>query len=258
MNKLVPKYKVKLIKKGKSHLYQVDDTVRSHQYLFKSVTGYLGIINKPLLIPWAKKVTLQKIEAALNEKLKGRKTATVRISEQWIQDLIADAKKRSDTIRDDAANFGTKVHDYIELTVKGEALPEIPLDLQAPTKSFQEWWGNSGIKIVKSECDVASIKWGFGGRLDAIGMKNDQYILLDWKTSSGIYPEHALQCGGYAIAAEEMFGISIDKAIVVRFGKKLPIEYNNKELADLRKSCEGFLLAKQLKENLSKDHFCTW
>ena len=48
-----PKHKVDLIIEGKSHLYDV--TAENVTVRYPGVTGFLSVINKPALVPWAKK-----------------------------------------------------------------------------------------------------------------------------------------------------------------------------------------------------------
>ena len=49
-----PKYNVELVKKGRSHFYEV----KEYGLLLPGVTGVLGVINKPALVPWAKREAL--------------------------------------------------------------------------------------------------------------------------------------------------------------------------------------------------------
>ena len=44
----------------------------------------------------------------------------------------------------------------------------------------------------------------FGGKFDAVARVNGRVTLIDFKTSSGIYPEYSYQLAGYQIAYEEM------------------------------------------------------
>ena len=53
----------------------------------------------------------------------------------------------------------------------------------------------------------------------------------------------------------ETYGVECQEAIIVRFGKKSPIEFEKKELADLGLSFKAFIAAKNLKEALDKPHF---
>lgn len=248
-----PLYKVELAVEGKAHFYDValdGSTVR-----YPGVTGYLGIISKPALVPWAKKEALALVEAAMIKRLDGGESANILLNKSWIQDLLQDARKRPDQLKNEAANLRTQAHAFIDLIIHGKEPQEVPDLIQAPVQAFRDWWKSSGIELVLGDTKVASRQYGYGGSLDALGRRNGCLIILDWKTSSGIYAEYALQVAAYAQAFRETYGQECEEAIIVRFGKKLPIEFEKKELADLSLSFQAFIAAKNLKEALDKPHF---
>lgn len=251
-----PKYKVKQIIEGNQHFYDV--THNGTTTRLPGVTGMLSIINKPALINWAKKEALSLVENALIKRLNGKPSARVVLNKRWVNEVLSDAKKRPDTIKEEAADFGTQAHETINMIIYGEEPKYIPEEIIAPINAFKDWWHNSGITLIAGEVPVASIEHGYGGCLDALGVKDEKLIILDWKTSSGIFNEHALQVSAYSNALYETYGLECSKAIVVRFGKKLPIEFEKKEVADLKKSFSAFLSAKSLKESLSQSHFIEW
>ena len=250
------KYKVELKVKGRGHFFDVEregmDTVR-----YGGVTGFLGVINKPALIPWAKREALRMVEEELRRRMKGKDKARITLNDKWIAEMLLSAKKEPDKIKDDAAEFGTQSHDYIEKIIKGEQF-EVPAKFSGPVDAFKKWWVESRMEFVMAETAVASTVYKYGGKLDAVGFRDGRYILLDWKTGKGIYDEAALQVGAHANALEETYGIEVKEAIVVRFGKTLPIEFEVKELLDINRSFGGFLAAKELKENLKHEHFCSF
>lgn len=251
-----PKYQIELITQGKQHFYDV-----THNGITKrvpGVTGILSVINKPALINWAKKEALSLVEQTLLKRLDGRKSARVTLNKKWVDELLIDAKKRPDILKDEAADLGTEAHAFIELIIHGVEPTEIPEEIHAPVNAFKDWWKNSGIQLIAGDTKVASIKYGYGGSLDALGFRNGELIVLDWKTSNGIHIEYALQVSAYAQAFYETYGTECKSAIIVRFGKKPPIEFEKKEVLDLKQTFQAFLTAKQLKEMLSKPHFIEW
>lgn len=254
--RLRPHYDVNLIVEGKAHLYDVVAAGEAARY--PSVTGFLGIISKPALVPWAKREALALVESALVKRLDGKRCAQVILNQAWISNVLADAKKRPDQIKDDAAALGTRAHAFIDLIIHGREPEAIPPEIEAPVKAFKDWWKGSGIELVMGDTKVASRIHGYGGSLDALGRRNGRFIILDWKTSSGIYAEYALQVAAYAQAFTETYGLPCSDAVIVRFGKKLPIEFEVKELADVKRSLEAFLAAKTLKEALEKPQFIDW
>ena len=255
-NSLKPKFRVDLVVAGRSHLYDVVRGDRKKR--LPGVTGVLSVIAKPALIPWAKKEALASVETAIMKRLDGRASAAVEIDREWIGQVLQEAKKRPDKIKDQAAAFGTHAHALIDRIILGDEPAEIPPEVAGPVHAFKDWWRSSGIELVMGDTKVASPEYGYGGSLDALGRRNGRYVILDWKTSNGIYTEYALQVAAYAQAFRETYGVPCSEAIIVRFGKKLPIEFEYKELADLDLSLSAFLAAKSLKEALEQPHFQTW
>lgn len=253
---LRPLYKVDLVVEGKAHLYDV--IVGSESIRYPSVTGFLSVINKPALVPWAKKEALSLVESALIKRLDGKRCAKFILNKAWVDNVISDAKKRPDQLKDEAADLGTRAHAFIDLIIHGREPDAIPPEIDAPVRAFKDWWKSSGIELVMGDTKVASRIHGYGGSLDALGRRNGRFIILDWKTSSGIYAEYALQVAAYAQAFTETFGFPCKDAVIVRFGKKPPVEFEVKELADVKRSLDAFLAAKALKESLEKPHFIDW
>lgn len=251
-----PLYRVDLIVEGKSHFYDV--TVDGKITRYPGVTGMLSVISKPALVPWAKREALGMVENALLKRLDGRQSARLVLNKDWIQSVLADAKRRPDQLKDEAADLGSQAHAFIDLIIHGKEPETMPEQIAGPVKAFKDWWKASGIQLVMGDTKVASRLHGYGGSLDALGCRNGKFVILDWKTSSGIYTEYALQVAAYAQAFLETYGVPCEEAIIVRFGKKLPIEFEKKELADLVLSFRTFLAAKTLKENLEQPHFLPW
>ncbi len=250
---LTPKYRVDLVVQGNAHLYDVISN--GDQARYPSVTGFLHVINKPALVPWAKKEALASVESALLKRLDGKDLARIILNKPWIETVLKEAKKRPDQIKDQAADLGTQAHAFIDLIIHGKEPKSVPEAIEGPVQSFRDWWMKSGIELVMGDSKVASRIYGYGGSLDALGRRNGNLIILDWKTSSGIYTEYALQVAAYAQAFHETYGLPIHEAIIVRFGKKPPFDFEAKELLDIELSFKAFLDAKSLKESLEKPHF---
>ncbi|HAH06912.1 MAG TPA: hypothetical protein DCM05_10365 [Elusimicrobia bacterium] len=251
-----PLYRVDLVVEGRAHLYDVttqDGTVR-----YPGVTGFLSVINKPALVPWAKKEALSLVESAIMKRLDGRPTARIVLNKAWVDAVLQEARKRPDLLKDQAADLGTRAHAFIDLIIHGREPEAVPPEIEAPVNAFKDWWRRSGIELVMGDTKVASRIHCFGGSLDALGRRGGRYMILDWKTGSGIYPEYALQTAAYAQAFTETYGLPCQDAVIVRFGKKPPIEFEVKELANVETSLLAFLAAKDLKQSLEKPHFIEW
>ena len=96
---------------------------------FPSVTTVLGIINKPALVPWARNVALDSIKKTLYEHLEES------VEPQWVEDIIEQARRRPDQIRDQAADLGTRAHILIEQIIQGLE-PEIPAEMEPLSQSM--------------------------------------------------------------------------------------------------------------------------
>lgn len=253
---LQPIYQVNLVVEGREHLYDV--TIDNQTTRYPGVTGFLSIINKPALVPWAKKEALSLVEGALVKRLDGKNSARIVLNKAWIDNLLYDAKKRPDLLKDQAADLGTKAHSFIDLIIHGQEPKEVPSEIEGPVKAFKDWWKSSGIELVLGDTKVASPIYEFGGSLDALGIRNGRYIILDWKTSGGIYSEYALQVAAYGQAFTETYGVECSEAVIVRFSKKLPVLFEKKEVADLKRAFQAFLAAKSLKEAMAQPQFIDW
>lgn len=247
---LLPLYRVNLVEEKRKHFYDVYfDGQDSPMIRYGGVTGVLEVIAKPALIAWAKRESLSLVEIALVKQM----NEPITITPAWIEQLINEAKMRPDKIKKDAATAGTDIHAIIDKLIHGETV-SYPVEYAPAVNAFLSWWNSSGIELVMGDTKVASLIHKFGGSLDALGRRNGQYIILDWKTSNGIWPEYALQVSAYAQAFYETYGIYVQEGIIVRFGKKLPIEFEVKKVCNLEASFQAFLRAKELQAALRIPH----
>ena len=101
-----------------------------------------------------------------------------------------------------------------------------------------------------SEVFVFSQKYRYAGAMDAVGWRQKPdgtktFVALDWKTSRATRSEYALQLSAYAKAFEELQGVKVTEAWVVRFEKTRP-SYEIKKVLDIDKSFSTFLASLQL------------
>jgi hypothetical protein len=293
--------------------YAVTDPNGTHRYRIempdkktvipklKSVTGALGVINKPLLIPWATNQGIARSVASLIIRVGAAGHDEIDATANWIADAIKTAKraggkngwapalaevlagkfelnkgaaldanflaamaeaasKQPDKVKEEAAGVGAQVHAAIEAIIKGEE-PVVPERIRQPVAEFRTWFAGTKTRIVAQELVVGSAKHLFGGRLDALGLREIdgrwRWGIADWKTSSGIYEEMALQvAGGYAIALEEQFpGIKIEWCDIIRFAKAEPYGSEAKPVVNMDVARRAFLGALQLGRDLETEFF---
>ena len=113
--------------------------------------------------------------------------------------------------RDEAAEAGTLAHDMIEAFILSRPAPEVAaVNPQIAERAanafaqFREWWDQTRLEIVATERAYVSERHQFGGTVDAIGRDTKgRIVLVDWKTSNGVYQDYLIQLGAYALLLEE-------------------------------------------------------
>ena len=113
---------------------------------------------------------------------------------------------------------------------------------------------NLAIAVVAS--DPAGISTGAqhvtapdAGTVDAVAYVNDEFCVVDFKTSSGIWDEYFLQVAAYAEAVAQVHGDAIESAWILRFDKKTG-EFEAGKSEDINADFRAFLGAQQLHERL--------
>lgn len=107
--------------------------------------------------------------------------------------------------RDSAGDAGTLAHIMVENHINGDLLPslsEYPPEIVRMAicgfENYLNWADNNKMVIVKQEMELVSEKYQFGGCPDAIGYDNkNRLVLIDWKTSNGVYPDYIIQLAAY-------------------------------------------------------------
>jgi hypothetical protein len=100
--------------------------------------------------------------------------------------------------RDRKAALGTAVHDA---AASGKTLDEVGDDVRPYLAQFLYWLEVTGAEVIASEFQVWNLTVGYAGSADAlVRFPNGQVWLIDYKTGSGTYPEHAVQLIAYADA----------------------------------------------------------
>ena len=113
--------------------------------------------------------------------------------------------------KEKACDSGTLGHDLIEADIYGAVvdLHGIAEDVIGAAKhafqGFLAWKEITKLEIVETEKPLVSEVYPFGGTLDAIGKIGNKLVLLDWKTSGGIYVEYLLQGAAYQILWNEHY-----------------------------------------------------
>jgi hypothetical protein len=101
-----------------------------------------------------------------------------------------------------AVTVGTVAHALIEAHIKGEEADLVGLPAPIVARAlvafnvWKEWAELTGYKMVESETSLVDDEYRFGGTFDCV-MVEKKRVLVDWKTSGGLYPEHLVQIAAY-------------------------------------------------------------
>lgn len=94
--------------------------------------------------------------------------------------------------------------------------------IEGMMRSFVGWAMSIDGEVHRTELTVVSRVHTYSGTLDAVGTLDGKPIIFDWKTSSRIYPEMALQLSAYAEAYREETGHAVGRGIIVHVSKDKP------------------------------------
>jgi hypothetical protein len=211
------------------------------------VTSVLQVIAKPALIYWSANKAAEYVDKYLE-------VGQV-IDELTKKKLVDGAKTAHRTLKEDAGNIGTMLHELIEKFIKGEKYQEPVNDmLKKSFEQFKSWVKDNEVEFKSSERKVVSLKYGFCGTLDATAVIKGKNVIVDIKTSSGIWDEYWLQTAAYKEALQEEFpDLPVDHTIIIRCGKDGAFEI--KEMNNFEQNLQGFLGALALHRCLKQLKF---
>jgi hypothetical protein len=116
--------------------------------------------------------------------------------------MVKELASVPNKVRDAAGERGSEVHDIAEKLLHGEQV-DVPDELAPYVDGYLRLIDEWEITPVLTETSVGNRKDWYVGRLDSIvriGKLGNCLVLLDWKTSRGVYGETGLQTAGYARA----------------------------------------------------------
>jgi hypothetical protein len=105
--------------------------------------------------------------------------------------------------RQKAADIGTIAHAMIETFATGQTFdpaaydPDLVAAAEPAYAAFQEWWEAKDVHLFRTEVAITCPELRLGGTLDATGLVDGRFVLLDWKTSKAVYGEYVLQVAAY-------------------------------------------------------------
>lgn len=226
------------------HFYKVSNADGTTYYV-PSVTTILGVLNKAGLTNWYKQVGLN-----------------------------------ADVIMNDAAERGSRIHEAIDMAIKGKQILYSPkniqyhkvisdndIEIEKDTEYIQiyralNFLNSLSYDSIKGEQNFVSNQYNYGGTIDVvIDLSYTQRVklstttkvdisgcgIIDWKTGNP-YPEHLLQVSAYAKMLEENTGKKVEWAMVFYTNTKSKFGWSAKvlESREIDKKFAQFLNVKKV------------
>ncbi len=225
------------------------------------ITSVLGVIAKPMLIPWAAGQVVEWIKNNCPKSvIKG--TYWYGVTNKHLDEAKVAHRKKKES----AGDIGKTVHklceDYANEKMNPLVVERIPLEPDMSTEispeeaqvaimfgHFVKWVRENNVTFIASEQKIYSKTHWIAGTVDAIITIDGKKYVMDIKTYSGIHDRTPfLQMAGYALMLEEMGHKDIVGSIIVRLGKDGTFDvHKNMNLADEK---VGFLAALTLFKTL--------
>ena len=193
-----------------------------------SVTKFTGLIDKSgPLIYWA--VGL----------MKNHLLSIIDAGTAIMANHIEEGSKLHNVKKKEAGDIGTEIHDLVEKWIKGLKY-EIPDNEKVRNgfNAFLEFQKQYKIKWLASEEIIGYVQDGevlFAGIADALAEIDGKLVLVDFKSSKGIYAEMYFQVAAYQMALEQMIEKgtinaelkkalgkykTVDHRMIIKFGKE--------------------------------------
>jgi len=121
----------------------------------------------------------------------------------WAWKLGCEGKNYRDVSKE-ACDIGTLAHFYIECFLNNQVADLSDYTEEERNKAlvcyqkFAEWWEEQNMSVVGTEIQMINEEHRYGGTIDLIAKKGDEFILIDFKTSKKISDSYWRQCAGYA------------------------------------------------------------
>ena len=204
----------KTVKLENGHTIIFDEDKHVYIHNNEYVVGMSTLLNKlasPALEAW-------KVNSQVNAIKKEMELQGIPLDK--IDKIIINAKANAKAKNDNILSIGSIVHKLIEKWLKGEKVTKPEDKIVANCfMEFQKFWKKNKLKVVESEKILYSER-GYCGTLDLIAKdKDNNFMLIDVKTSKGLFLNMVHQVHGYKLAYEEQTGRKINKMYIVRLPK---------------------------------------
>lgn len=185
----------------KSHRYKM----RTPQGVLAPIPGVTGLIGggipKPQLNPWYARMVAEFVEQNPLEVERLRSLPPVQHQGRERSALVDALCKVPTAKRDSAAERGTQIHALAEKVVAGDEVA-VPVEHEGEVTGYAEFLDTWDITPLVVEGRGANAAEWYAGTLDLVGtsphLADGKPVMIDIKTSNGVYGETALQTAAYA------------------------------------------------------------
>jgi hypothetical protein len=182
-----------------------------------SITTVLGVINKPALVQWAVNCAIDYLRNCLCEG---------EFSTEDIDRFLDEAKYAHRFVKQQAADIGSEAHNWLEAYWRAKLFDiqgpdELPENQQVRNcvEAALKWIDSHKITPLLIERALYSRKHEVAGRMDKLAFVDGRLSVVDWKSSTGLWPEYVLQTSAYAKIYEEEMGVVVEDRWLVKLGK---------------------------------------
>lgn len=204
----------------KGHRYELDGVKMT------GVTTVLGVLAKPMLIPWAARMTAEWIRENCKNAYQDISGYAYTVTESDLQEAVKAHTKK----KEDGGKGGKDLHSQVEGAIKdaierydGYMTLEVfnAFDPKHPIQSFVRWADENRIKFLSSETPTYSKEWFVAGTPDFTFEKDGKKFVGDLKSFKKIWDRVPhLQCAAYAKMLEEQSGEKYDGTCIVNINKE--------------------------------------
>jgi hypothetical protein len=190
----------------KAHRYKVSDLGSKPEHC-PSVTTILNVLAKPALVEWGVRVACDYVYDNLQLLTKQRS-----FSIDQVFKIVEMARTAHDRTRQEAADIGTEAHDWLRdywlSIIRKTDKPVMPGDPKVKNcvDAALDWFSQHKVVPIAVEVPLYSRLLKICGREDFIGLVDDEFSVLDYKSTKFLYPEVALQMCPYAKMYHEEHG----------------------------------------------------
>jgi hypothetical protein len=178
--------------------------------------------------------------------------------EDWDTREIVEAPADLYDVTQKAADAGSIAHDVIEYHVLNGELPvadgewfkshelwnkasdDVKAKARNCVKQYMRWRKQTNIEIVQTEKGGVSELYQYGGTYDGLGRNSDgELVLIDWKTSGGVWASYLIQLAAYDQINFEKTGERVKEFHLLRMDKE-NADFAHKSWLDLSDGFEAF------------------